>query len=339
MSQSSSRIVISIDNVKYVRLVSPYASGGNIFVLYELYLWGLEFDTTPPATPSNFRVTDLQNDRVALSWDENTEPDLQGYIVIRDGQAIARVVNMTTYTDYTVEPNRTYTYAVAAYDTSDLASPLSEPVTVTTLPSQPQIQVTVDGLTLHLTWSGEAETFKVLVNGQEVGETAEHSFDYMLPDYGTYSLQVVGVNASGEVVSDPVSLNVFPPLEKPVVRAAVDNRTVELTWTGNADSYRVLINGETVDETTEKSYIWTAPCAGKYVVQVIAVGEMEECASDPLTVSISSFTTPGAGQMSQDLLRYAGIVIAPMGSLIALALALTKGSPLIIDILKRWWSA
>lgn len=67
---------------------------------------------------------------VHLSWTPNTEPDLDGYIVYRDGVEVARVpATQPSYVDETVNDDADKAcYEVAAYDKKGNVSGRTEPV-------------------------------------------------------------------------------------------------------------------------------------------------------------------------------------------------------------------
>jgi hypothetical protein len=79
-------------------------------------------DTFPPAAPKGLGAVPGPG-VVNLIWDANTEPDLDGYIILR-GEApgdklqplTPTPVRATFYTDNTVKPNVRYVYAVVAVD-------------------------------------------------------------------------------------------------------------------------------------------------------------------------------------------------------------------------------
>src|SRR5205814_42362 len=71
---------------------------------------------------------------VALAWDASTDDvGVTGYDVVRDGTVIGSVAG-TSYTDGTVAPSTTYSYAVRAKDAAGNTSAASAPVPVTTPP-------------------------------------------------------------------------------------------------------------------------------------------------------------------------------------------------------------
>lgn len=101
-------------------------------------------DTTAPAAPTGVAAT-ASDSSVRLTWTANTEADLAGYNVYRSttgtpSPATASPLNGTLltaagYTDTTASNGTTYTYAVAAVDTSGNTSTGSAPVSATPAPT------------------------------------------------------------------------------------------------------------------------------------------------------------------------------------------------------------
>jgi len=147
----------------------------------------------------------------------------------------------------------------------------------------------------------------------------------------TYRISAYCTSGAESDMSDPVTVTI-PGIPKPVLTASVDNRNINLSWTGTADEFLVMVNGQQVAETTENQYTYTAE-PGSYELQVVAVVGTEQFASDPVSVTVSRIATLGAAKMAGDLIKNMGLVIAPLGGLLALALAL-KASPTLIAIAK-----
>jgi hypothetical protein len=84
----------------------------------------LESDTTPPSQVTGLTVTTTGPDQLDLSWDANTESDLDHYNVYRSlssGSGFSLTASTTTnsYSDTGLESSITYYYKVTAVDTSD----------------------------------------------------------------------------------------------------------------------------------------------------------------------------------------------------------------------------
>jgi len=81
----------------------------------------------------NAKTTEtLSHTEIKLTWNANTEPDLDHYNVYRDGVKIAETTD-TTYTDTGLTPETTYTYEVSAVDTSGNEGEKSDPASATTM--------------------------------------------------------------------------------------------------------------------------------------------------------------------------------------------------------------
>jgi hypothetical protein len=81
-------------------------------------------DIFAPAPPKNVTLI-ASAGAMNLAWDAGTEPDLAGYIILRGEGASATLQQLTpapvrenTFTDTTVTPGVTYTYAVVAIDSA-----------------------------------------------------------------------------------------------------------------------------------------------------------------------------------------------------------------------------
>ena len=77
-------------------------------------------DTFPPAPPGGLHASAAPNS-IELSWERNTEPDLNGYRIYRaigagDFEKLADVSVAPTYSDRAVEAGKTYRYAITALD-------------------------------------------------------------------------------------------------------------------------------------------------------------------------------------------------------------------------------
>ena len=96
-------------------------------------------DTTPPWTAPVVSVTEVGSTYVKLSWTPaQDDGPYQFYEIWLDGSQYSSTgKNITSTTLQFLEPETSYTVQVRAYDYGNNRSPFSDPVPVTTLPSNP----------------------------------------------------------------------------------------------------------------------------------------------------------------------------------------------------------
>ncbi len=88
-------------------------------------------DTTPPAKVTGLTATAVSTSQIDLTWDANSESDLDHYNIYRDGTYIDSTT-LTSYSDTGLSADTTYTYEVSAVDTSGNEGTLSDPASATT---------------------------------------------------------------------------------------------------------------------------------------------------------------------------------------------------------------
>lgn len=107
---------------------------------WDIYMYDLAADTTPPTTPQNLTATVVGLGEIDLQWDASTDSGgsgLAGYEVMRreSGGTFSRIArvdaNTTTYQDKNVYINITYEYKVCAFDKEGNYSALSAPASAT----------------------------------------------------------------------------------------------------------------------------------------------------------------------------------------------------------------
>ncbi|MFP5372120.1 MAG: fibronectin type III domain-containing protein, partial [Actinomycetes bacterium] len=219
-------------------------------------------DLGPPAVPTGLAA--VRGDRqVDLSWTANPDADLANYRLMRDGLEIAVVpAGTTSHVDAGLTNDTTYSYTLAALDTSGNRSADSAPVTARPTDLTPPAAPT--GLTavrgdgrVTLSWTGNAEpdlaNYRVLRDGTEVATvTGTTHVDTGLTNGTTYTYRLVAVDthgnrssASAAVLGTPADLTApAPPTGLTALRG--DGR-VSLSWTANAEpdlaSYRLMRDG------------------------------------------------------------------------------------------------
>lgn len=89
-------------------------------------------DTQAPTAPTKLAAGAVTANQVPLSWSASTDDQgVAGYRIFRGASQVGDVPG-TSFTDTTVAPSTTYTYAVKAYDGAGNLSPASESISVTT---------------------------------------------------------------------------------------------------------------------------------------------------------------------------------------------------------------
>ena len=95
-------------------------------------------DLTAPSMPTGLAVSGASPAAISLEWDThpNTDGDLAGFEIYRDGTLFATVLGAatTSYTDTAVVENATYDYYLIAIDSSYNRSAASDTVTATAVP-------------------------------------------------------------------------------------------------------------------------------------------------------------------------------------------------------------
>ncbi|SDP65668.1 fibronectin type 3 domain-containing protein [Klenkia soli] len=229
-------------------------------------------DLTAPATPAGL-VAVRGDGRVDLSWTANTEPDLAGYRLYRDGLLLTTVTG-TSYADTGLTNDTTYRYAIAAVDTHGNASPTTSPVvpatpTDLTPPATPTGLVAVHGDgSVTLTWTASTDpdlaTYRVLRDGTEIATVTGTGYtDTAVTNDTAYGYQLVAVDThgnrsapTGSVPATPTDLTA-PAVPTGLVAVRGDGR-VDLSWTANTEpdlaGYRLYRDGVLLTTVSGTSY-------------------------------------------------------------------------------------
>ena len=232
-------------------------------------------EPTPPAKPTGLSTTPSHNS-VMLAWTDPSDDTITGYQVLRgpDADNLAALVDdtgdaNTSYTDDTVEAEKTYVYAIRAKNADGL-SPQSETTSVTTTeapaptpvrPAKPTGLLTAashdsvllawdnpddDGITGYQVLRGpDTDSLAVLTDDTESASTSYT--DDTVEAETTYVYAVRGRNAGGlGPQSDPVSVPTpaAPPAKPTGLITAASHDNVLLSWTDPGDDtiigYQVL---------------------------------------------------------------------------------------------------
>ena len=118
---------VSGNNTFYFRVTAVSNTTGSIW--RSNILSGYSLDNLAPLAPQNLAASPNIN-YINLSWNQNTENDLNNYNVYRDGNEIATSLS-TAFNDSTGIEDSTYIYNIAAVDIHGNVSQLSNPVEIT----------------------------------------------------------------------------------------------------------------------------------------------------------------------------------------------------------------
>lgn len=179
--------------------------------------------TGNPTVPGNLRVTGTTTSGVSLAWDASTAATactLQGYKIYRNGTLITTAPG-TSYSDTGLAPNTTYSYTIAAVDTSSHTSAQTAAVTGTTgadsaAPSVPtNLRSTMTTAnSVALAWNASTDNtgvtaYDVFRNGTKVGSPTTTAFtDSGLAPNTTYSYTVKARDAAGNSSAASSALSV-----------------------------------------------------------------------------------------------------------------------------------
>ncbi|SHN63421.1 fibronectin type 3 domain-containing protein [Geodermatophilus obscurus] len=223
-------------------------------------------DLTAPVVPTGVTAVD-GGGRVSLSWTTNTEPDLAGYVLLRDGTEVASVPG-TSYVDHLAD-DAAHSYAVVAVDTSGNRSAPSAtaevPAADRLAPAAPTgLVATAGDGRVTLTWTANDDPdlagYVVLRDGARIATVPGTTYtDTGVVNDTTYSYALVAVDTSGNVsgpsgaaAAEPTDLT--PPAVPAGFTAVRGDGLVELSWTANPEadvaSFRVLRDGVEVATVT-----------------------------------------------------------------------------------------
>lgn len=190
-------------------------------------------DQTAPMSPGTPDLVSKGQTAVTLHWSSSTDNvGVVGYEVLRDGIAMLRLAEANTATDVDLLPNRSYGYAVRAFDAAGNHSRPSNVLRVTTLaddqpPSVPTGLTATDVTTKRvvLRWSGSTDDiaisgYQVLVDGvaKPVTTATEQAIDGLLHNT-TYHFAVRALDANGNrsAPSDTLAVTTSPDIQTPSV--------------------------------------------------------------------------------------------------------------------------
>jgi hypothetical protein len=232
--------------------------------------------TTPtPSAPTNLTPTVVSSTQINLSWTASTEAGgtISQYLIQRcAGSGCTNFTQVgtsttTTFNDTSLVASTTYSYRVAAQDTSNNIGPFSNTATATTLagvaPAAPtNLAATANGNTqINLTWTASTETGGTIsqyliercagsscTSFAQVGTSTTTSFgDTGLLGSTSYSYRVRAQDSSGNkgpYSNTASATTAAPTITAPTNLAAttVSSTQINLTWTAATETGGTISN-------------------------------------------------------------------------------------------------
>jgi chitodextrinase len=122
----------ALPDMTYAYAVAAFDAAGNVSDPSISVSTTTPSDTTPPSAPSNLTATASGSSQVNLRWSASSDDvGVSSYEIVRDGQPVG-TSSTTSFTDSSVQATTTYSYTVAALDSSGNRSADAGPATVTT---------------------------------------------------------------------------------------------------------------------------------------------------------------------------------------------------------------
>ncbi|GAA4265301.1 hypothetical protein GCM10022256_09130 [Frondihabitans peucedani] len=187
-------------------------------------------DTAPPAVPKGLAGA-AADTKAILSWTADTDSDLAGYAVYRDGVRISSgLLTATTLTDTGLANGTDYSYRVTAVDTAGNESAQSAPVVVTPAPGDnvapavpSKVTTTLGRGSVTVGWAADTDsdlagydvyrTTSSLGASSLVGSVGAGATSYTDPSVligTTYSYSVVAKDGSGNASAASATAQATP---------------------------------------------------------------------------------------------------------------------------------
>jgi subtilase family serine protease/fibronectin type 3 domain-containing protein len=220
-------------------------------------------DTTPPAIPTGLTFEVVSGNEVHLSWNANTEADLAGYHVYRDGGRLtADPITNTTFIDSAVLEGR-HQYTISATDHAGWESDPTEAVGIVIDLTPPAVKLTVPGDSAlvkgYFDIEGTAysvDDFKEyrLFIGQgsnpsdwqllrqspvpTIADVLAQWNTVVLPEGSQYSIRLEAEDINGNQAHDQITVVVDnqPPAAPLGLSATLSGSDVTLTWNPNSET-------------------------------------------------------------------------------------------------------
>lgn len=268
------RVPVSLSKpVKQIALYSGYIHATE---LYEIDM-RQKRDLIPPGQPVGLSAVP-GFDQVELTWTANTEPDMAGYNVYRDGVKVnTSLITRTTYIVVGGDYNKVYNFHITAVDASGNESIASSKVQAkpieppdTTPPGRPMgLKATGELARIELEWTANTEPdlagYLIYQNGVLLFTTPLKDTKFTVSGGLSYtsdtSFYIVAVDKSGNVsmASSTVTARPIKPADTtppPVpgtltARMSQDALSIEASWgesvASDLDGYFVYVSTDSVN--------------------------------------------------------------------------------------------
>lgn len=191
-------------------------------------------DTTPPTTPTNPSGTAISSSQINLSWTASTDNvAVLSYRITRNGSVLSASPSRPTYSDTALTPGTTYTYSIAARDTSGNVSAESTSIQVTTPPATNDTEApttpgnlrttSIAATQVGLTWNASTDNvgiagYNVYRDGstQPLAQPTTTSFtDTTVSANTSYSYTVAARDAAGNTSAQSTALTITTTANPP----------------------------------------------------------------------------------------------------------------------------
>lgn len=268
-------------------------------------------DNIAPSVPTNLDSSNVTSNSATITWTGSSDNvRVAGYRIYRNNNYLTSTPS-TSYTDSNINSATTYTYNVAAFDTSGNQSQLSSTKSVTTLQGTTQATTTVSTLdttkptaptnlvssavtasSLNLSWNASTDNvgvtgYKVYRNGTLIGSPTGTSLSVTGLSASTqYSFTVTAHDSAGNISLTSSTLFVTtsstadtqaPSTPSSLTATAVSANQINLSWGASSDNvgvvnYKVYSGSNVIATLNSLSYSQTGlTSATSYSYRVSAV--------------------------------------------------------------------
>ena len=157
----------------------------------------LSQDTTPPSVPA-VSVTDVGPTHISLAWSSSDDGPYIWYTLYKDGIPLYHVTRNTGAIAYLLEPETSYVFTVKARDFGGNWSALSEPLTATTEPTNPND--TTPPTTPTNLWENHWGDLEVELNWQQSSDDFDPQWIIRYDVYVNGELSDIAVGSGRSIV-------------------------------------------------------------------------------------------------------------------------------------------